>query len=428
MTHTKKVAVIGAGIVGVATAIWLQRDGYQVTLIDKQGPAAGTSFGNGGVLASCAAVPVTGPGLIRKAPRMLLDPAQPLFLKWRYLPRLLPWLTRYLRHANAADTRRIAKAIAGVTTDSLAEHQSLADGTIAARWIIPSDYIYAYKDQAAFAADSFAWDIRQALGFRWDLWDSAAFSAYDPVFSPDLGFAVCMGNHGRIADPGAYVKDLARHFERQGGTLHIGAVTDILRTAGDVSGVQVDGTVIPCDIAVLTAGVWSKTLAAALGLHIPMETERGYHLDLWAPSVMPKAPVMIAGGKFVATPMDGRLRLAGIVEFGGLDAAPSRPPFALLKRNIRKAIPGLTWDHATEWMGHRPAPADSIPVIGEVPGIKGVYAGFGHHHIGLTSGPKTGRLLAQIVAGKKPNLDLSAYSPARYASDGQQDPDVKLGD
>lgn len=129
---------------------------------------------------------------------------------------------------------------------------------------------------------------------------------------------------------------------------------------------------------------------------------------------MPKTPVMVASGKFVATPMDGRLRLAGVVEFGGIEAGASKAPLNLLKKNGISAFPGLKWKEMTEWMGFRPAPADSIPVIGEIPGIKGAYTGFGHHHIGLTGGPKTGRLLAQMIAGRQPNVDVSVYSPARY--------------
>ena len=133
---------------------------------------------------------------------------------------------------------------------------------------------------------------------------------------------------------------------------------------------------------------------------------------------MPRSPVMVASGKFVITPMEGRLRLAGVVEFGGLDAPPSKAPFALLRRNIRKAMPSLTWSRETEWMGHRPAPADSIPLVGAVPGMPGAWMGFGHHHIGLTGGPKTGQLLAQMISGQTPNIDVTAYSPARFARSG----------
>ncbi|MDJ1018343.1 MAG: FAD-dependent oxidoreductase, partial [Paracoccaceae bacterium] len=181
-----------------------------------------------------------------------------------------------------------------------------------------------------------------------------------------------------------------------------------------VTGIRIGGETLPCDGAVLATGAWSGPLARDLGLKVPLESERGYHLELWEPSVMPRAPVMIASQKFVATPMEGRLRLAGIVELGGLDAPPSRAPFDLLRRSAKAAMPGLEWAREEEWMGHRPAPADSIPVIGAVPGLQGAYTAFGHHHIGLTSGPKTGRLLSQIIAGKQPNLDVGAYSPARF--------------
>ncbi|MEM7719880.1 MAG: FAD-binding oxidoreductase [Pseudomonadota bacterium] len=412
----RHVAIIGAGIVGVSTALWLQRDGHRVTLIDKNPPGEGTSHGNGGVLASCAMVPVTGPGLLKKAPGMLLDPDQPLFMKWGYLPRLLPWLRKYLAHANEADTRRIASAIAGIVGDSLEEHRALATGTGAEKWIVPADYMYLYKNRAAFEADALGWDIRATHGMTWDILEGAALRAFDRIYSPDQSFAVKMPEHGRIADPGKYVKALAAHVEDQGGDVVTGAVTGFVRDGARLTGITVGDQTLDCDAAVIATGIWSGPLARELGLRVPLESERGYHLELWEPSQMPKTPVMIAAGKFVATPMDGRLRLAGIVEFGGLDAPPSEPPFDLLRKAAKAAMPGLTWARETEWMGHRPAPADSIPVIGAVPSLQGAYTAFGHHHIGLTSGPKTGRLLAQIISGRAPNLDVGVYSPARFTS------------
>jgi D-amino-acid dehydrogenase len=410
----KTVAVIGAGIVGVSTAIWLQRDGHDVVLIDRKGPAEGTSHGNGGVLASCSIVPVTVPGLLAKAPRMLLDPNQPLFLKWGYLPKLAPWLVRYLRHANADSVHRRAAALTPIIGDSLADHQALAEGTRAERWLVPSDYLFLYADRAAYDKDAFGWSVRKANGFDWEEMEAPAFRAYDPVWGAAVGLAVRVGNHGRISDPGAYVKDLAAHAVANGARLLIGEVTDVAREGGRVTGVRVGGENIPCDAAVVATGVWSGPLARKLGIDVPLESERGYHLELWEPNMMPRAPVMVASGKFVVTPMEGRLRLAGVVEFGGLDAPPSRAPFALLERNIRAAIPGLTWKDTVEWMGHRPSIADSIPVIGEAPGLKGAFLGFGHDHVGLTGGPKTGRILAQLISGRQPNIDLAPYSPGRF--------------
>ena len=189
----------------------------------------------------------------------------------------------------------------------------------------------------------------------------------------------------------------------------------MIRENGRVTGIATDQGPIDCDAAIIATGVWSGPLAARLGLRVPLESERGYHVELIEPSLTPRAPVMVAAGKFVATPMDGRLRLAGIVEFGGLDAPPSRKPFELLLKRARQAMPGLTWRETREWMGHRPAPADSIPIIGEAPGAAGAYLGFGHHHVGLTGGPKTGRLLADLIAGRRPNIDLTPYQPARFS-------------
>jgi D-amino-acid dehydrogenase len=415
MTSEKKtVVVIGAGIVGVSTAIWLQRDGHDVVLVDKAGPGEGTSFGNGGVLASCSIVPVTVPGLLAKAPRMLLDPNQPLFLKWGYLPRLAPWLIRYLGHANAAAVKRRAAALAPIIGDSLSDHQALSAGTGAEKWVVPADYLFLYDNRAHFDGDAFGWSVRKEHGFEWDILEGKAFTDYDPAYGPTLDCAVRLKDHGRIADPGRYVKDLAAHVEKSGGRIIIGEAGDIVRADGRVTGVRVSGETIDCDAAVVATGVWSGPLARKLGIEVPLESERGYHLELWEPSVMPRSPVMIASGKFVATPMEGRLRLAGIVEFGGLDAAPSHAPFALLKRNVEAAIPGITWKETAEWMGHRPSIADSIPVIGEATDVKGAYFGFGHDHVGLTGGPKTGRLISQLVSGRSPNIDLAPYAPTRF--------------
>ncbi len=410
----KKVAIIGAGIVGVSAAIWLQRAGHQVILIDGKGAGEGTSHGNGGVLASCSIVPVTVPGLLRKAPRMLFDPDQPLFLKWSYLPRLMPWLVKYLSHANVADVNRIAAAMYPIVGDSLADHQALSAGTGAEKWLSPADYLFLYNDRAHFQSDSFGWSIRKAYGFKWDELEGKAFTDYDPSYGPALNFAVRLGDHGRISDPGRYVKDLAAHAVANGATFIKSNAEAIIRRDGAVAGVSAGGQAVDCDTVILATGVWSKPLAGQLGVNVPLESERGYHLELWEPNIMPRSPVMVASGKFVATPMDGRLRLAGIVEFGGLDAPASRPPFDLLEKNIRAAIPGIAWKEKTEWMGHRPAPSDSIPVIGETPGTKGAFMGFGHHHVGLTGGPKTGRILAQLISGQVPNIDLAPYSPSRF--------------
>ncbi len=408
------VVVIGAGIVGVATAIWLQRSGHHVTLVDRGEPGEGTSYGNAGVLASSGIVPVTTPGLPRKAPGMLLDPMSPLFLRWSYLPRLAPWLVRYLAHCTPQATRRTAKLLHGIIADSLSEHQALARGTPAERWIAPSDYVYVYKDRAAFEADAFAWAIRRENGVTWQELEGDALRAYEPALGGESGFAAAVPGNGHIKDPGRYVKDLASHAIDQGARLVRTTVTDFDREGGQLRAVVTDDGRIPCKAAVIATGAWSKRLAAKAGVRVPLETERGYHVELYGATVMPRAPLMIAAGKFVATPMDGRLRLAGIVEFGGLTAPASETPFRLLLKQARAAMPALSWTREERWMGHRPATSDSVPVIGEIPDMKGIFTGFGHHHVGLTGGPRTGRLLADLISGRRLNEDIANYGPVRF--------------
>lgn len=411
----KTILIVGAGMVGVSTALQLQKSGQKVILLDREGPAAGTSYGNGGVLASTAIVPVPGPGLITKAPKMLLSPHEPLFLKWRYLLKLMPWLVPYLRHANKADAAKNAAAMVQIIGDSLADHQALAKGTKAERYLIPSDYVFAYRDHTHFESEAFAWQLRRDNGFEWATSEGAAVQDYEPLYGPEVGFIVRCPNHGRIADPAAYITALTDAFIARGGDFRIGTLTDIIRENGQVTGIRASGEGIACDKVVVTAGIWSKDIMAMLGLHVPVESERGYHMELWNPSAMPKIPTMVAARKFVITPMEGRLRLAGIVEFGGLKLGPSKAPLALLERSLRATMPQLTWEKATTWMGHRPATTDSLPLIGELSCQGGVYAGFGHHHVGLTGGPKTGRLLAQIIMEQTPNIDIKPYDANRYA-------------
>lgn len=416
MTHTHKtIAIVGAGIVGVSTALWLQRAGHSVVLIDRNGPGEGASFGNGGVLAASGFVPATGPGLIRSLPRMLLDRDAPLFLRWRHLPRALPWLARYLSHCRAEDTARIARAMAALTEDSLDEHRALSDGTPAARYLKPSDYLHVFPDRAAFDASADAWALRREAGYDWHEMDSDALRAYDPAFSDATGFAVALPGHGHVTDPGAYVRALADHAQALGARIVRADATGILSESGRVTGLRAGGETIACDDAVIAAGAWSGPLGRQLGLRVPLESERGYHLDLWNPSVTPRAPTMVAAGQFVMTPMEGRLRLAGVLEIGGLEAGPSDAPLAFLRRLARAALPGLTWEKETSWLGHRPGIPDSLPALGAVPGVRGAWTAFGHHHLGLTSGPRSGKLLARLIAGDRPNTDMRPYDPGRFA-------------
>ncbi|MEM7076482.1 MAG: FAD-dependent oxidoreductase [Pseudomonadota bacterium] len=408
------VVIVGAGIVGVSTAIWAMRDGFSVTLVDRSRPGDGTSYGNAGLLASSALVPVTVPGLLAKTPRMAFDPGSPLFINWAYIPRLLPWLWQYLRHANAHDTKARAEALLPLIGDSLSDHQTMAAGTGAEHWIVPCDYVMGYPSGAAIKADHLSWEIRKQAGFECRTLEGAELRQYDPALGSSIACGVVMPGHGRIGDPGRYVKDLARHAERQGARFLQAEVEGVLQTNGHVTGVRANGQVIACDRVALTAGVWSGALAKDLGLRVPLAPESGFHLELTEPSVTLRSPVMVAEGKFVMTPMEGRLRLAGMVGYVGLNGRMPDAPFRLFEKHVRRALPDLRWRDTRRWMGHRPAITDSRPLIGAVPAVKGAFVGFGHDHVGLTAGPRTGRLLAQLMSGAKPNIDLTPFAPDRF--------------
>ncbi|MEO0524016.1 MAG: FAD-dependent oxidoreductase [Pseudomonadota bacterium] len=410
-----RVIIAGAGIVGVSTGIWLRRTGdAQVTIIDRLAPGEGTSHGNAGVIAACSVAPVTAPGLVRKAPRMLANPDFPLFIRWGYFPKLLPWLLKYLSHANDSDTRRIAKGLATVVEDSVAQHKALVDDTDAARYVHESDYSFAYADRTAFDADTYTWALRREAGFEPLIREGSAVHEYEPNLTPEVGLLATMQDHGFVHDPGGYVKALAVEFEKLGGKVLQAEIRDLDLTDGKITGVQTDAGAYRCDRAILATGVWSKPLMQKLGLKIPIETERGYHIVFKDAPGGPSHPIMVASGKFVATPMVDGIRCAGVVEFGGLSAGPSRPALQLLRRQAKESFPNLSCSEEVEWLGHRPAPSDSLPLIGQV-GETGVFAAFGHHHIGLTGGPKTGRITAGLVADKPVNTDISAFDPMRFA-------------
>ncbi|MQQ07828.1 FAD-dependent oxidoreductase [Epibacterium sp. SM1979] len=408
------VVVVGAGIVGAASAIWLKRKGLDVTLIDKGTPGHGASFGNGGILARCSIVPVTGPGLLRKAPGYLMNADFPLFLRWGYLPRLLPWLTKYLSHANASDTKRISKGLAQLLGDSVDQHIQLSKDTAAETWVETSDYNYVYRNRAAYEADRFDWDLRRAAGFVPEIIEGAAVQELEPILGPQAGLLALNRDHGYVRNPGQYVQDLVKTFTQMGGRFVQAELRDVTFTDEHISAVETDQGSFPCSQLVLATGVWSKPLMKKLGIHVPLEAERGYHIVFKHPNQMPNAPMMLAEGKFVATPMAEGLRCAGVVEFGGLSPEKSAAPLALLRKSVAQMFPALQASEEEEWLGYRPAPSDSLPLIGEIRRT-GVFAAFGHHHIGLTGGPKTGRLIADLIAGTRPNEDLSPFDPMRFA-------------
>lgn len=412
---TDPIIVIGAGINGISTAIWLQRAGHQVVLMDKGKPGMGASYGNAGLIAQWAVTPVTTPDLWRHIPNYLLTPNEPLFLKWGYLPRLAPWLAKFLAHANDADTRRISAALRPILCDALDQHKSLVRGTGVEKWIADSKFSYAYKTRKDFEGDALSWELKAQAGFRPTVLTGNEVQEEEPILGPAIQCLAVMEGHGHITNPGQHIQELTDHFVTQGGKFIEAEVRDITRNGngGRVTAIETSQGSFPCSHAVLTAGIWSKELMAKLGLKVPLETERGYHVIYENPSEMPRNPMMITTGKFGVNPMTTGLRCAGTVELGDHHADPSKGPLRLIRKYAKEAFPNLTYSGTQEWLGFRPSTPDSLPLIGELDG-SGIYLGFGHQHVGLTAGPKTGRLIAQMIDRSPPNIDMTPYAPDRF--------------
>jgi D-amino-acid dehydrogenase len=411
---SQRVTVIGAGIVGMASAVHLQRDGHDVTVVDRLPPGEGCSFGNAGIFATASMIPVSTPGLIRKVPKFLLDPLGPLSMRWSYFPRMVPWLLSFLRNGSMDRLAPIADALATLLAASVEAHQRLAADTGAEEWIRPCPYILAYESAAAFESDRILWEMRRQRGARFDLLDDQALHEMEPNLAQGFRFAVNLHDHGHALDPARLVKALAEHFSRQGGTILCRDVTDIeVGPEGPKRLLTTEGP-IDIDILVIAAGAWSGRLTKRLGDTVPLEAERGYHVTIRNPGVAPTNPVANAKGKFVATPMEPGLRVAGLVEFGGLEAPPTAARHEALLTHVRRMFPGIDTSDVTTWMGHRPSLPDSLPVIGPSSAFPSVFYAFGHQHVGLTGGPRTGELIADMVSGRTPNIDMTPFSVGRF--------------
>ena len=409
----KPIVVIGAGIVGVSTALWLQKQGKEVILVDKALPGNGASMGNAGLLAQWAMVPVNVPELWKSAPKYLLSKSSPIFLRWHYFPKLLPWLIKFMANATESRSKKIIENLTPLVQDSVDQHKSLVKGTSAEKWLRDSKFSYVYKTHEAFKADAYGWKVKSEYGFIPNLVLGNNVRDEEPILSPDVRCMAVLEGQGHITDPLGYVTALFDVFQKNGGKFIKKSVKNLNTVNDHIYSVQLEDEEIICQKAVVTSGIWSKNLIKNLKIKVPLETERGYHIVYENPSIEPRNPMMITEGKFAVTPMTTGLRCAGTVELGGLNASASKRPIDFIKKVSQETFPELKFENISEWMGFRPTLPDSLPMIGEIDNT-GIFTGFGHQHIGMTSGPKTGYILAQLVSDNKPNLDISGYSPKRF--------------
>ncbi len=412
----RHVIVIGAGIVGLATAHHLLKEGVSVTLVDRDPEGDKASFGNAGGIAVTEVVPASVPGLLWKVPGWLLDPLGPLAIRPGHAPRLIPWLLCFSSAGKPLEVKRIAAALATLNArvyedllPMLAEHglhgelQQLGALTV-------------YEKAAAFDKDAVQWDLKRACGIEVHTLNGKEVRDIEPAIGPSITRGVFTPQWSHVKDPKALVDKLRRSLVDRGLSIQVGEV------CGIHSGLQLDAASVSlsnghrllADKVVVAAGAWSGLLARRVGDKVLLESERGYNTTLPAPGVALSREVIFAERHFVATPLSCGLRIGGAAEFGGLCAPANFKRSQALARLAALYLPGLQTKGGTCWAGHRPATPDSLPVIGVSPCNPSVIYAFGHGHLGLTQAATTGRLVSDIALGRPSLVDLAPYAISRF--------------
>ena len=404
--------MVGAGIVGMACALWLRRDGWKVLVLDPRAPGEGCSFGNAGIVAVTQMVPPSTSALLAEVPRMLFDPRWSISIRLRYLPRFTPWLIRFLAASRPARVAEIAQAMAALLGGAMDSHRALLAAAGAEDLLRLQGWLAVYRRATPQLTRDLA--LRRAHGVRADELGGAEIRQLVPALARDLDYGVFYPDVGHVRDPFALVQAYARRHLADGGEIARMSVTGFAVRDRRVEAVRTADGELACELAVVAAGAWSRALAAGLGARVPLDTERGYHVTLPEAGVELPLPVMAGDARFGLTPMIPGLRLAGTAEFAGLDAPPNPARHAAMIERAQRIVPGLGAARATTWMGFRPSTPDSMPVIGRAPAADNAYLAFGHGHLGLTAGPVTGRAIADLAAGRTPAFDLAPFRAERF--------------
>ncbi|WP_432256354.1 NAD(P)/FAD-dependent oxidoreductase [Limimaricola sp. AA108-03] len=412
-----RIGIVGAGVIGVSVAQALMRDGHHVTLFDPDGVAQGASRGNAGAFAFADIIPLAIPGIWKQAPKWLLDPLGPLSIRPAYALKLLPWLLRFAgastpqRYAAARDAQTAMMQLSAQALDRVLEAHDMHD------LIRHEGQLQLYDSPRQLAAAKPGWDERAAVGIRFEtLTSHEAIREVQPGLNPQFTSAVFTPDWFNTTDPELWVKTLAERVVAGGGEILQAAVRG-LDTSGPGVTVTHDNGTAQFDKVVLAAGAQSNTLLRPLGLKLPLETERGYNTTLPASAFDLRTHLTFSSHGFVVTRIGDGLRVGGAVELGGLDLPPNMKRAQILLDKARDFLPELDTTGGVKWMGFRPSMPDSLPVIGAAPRHPDLVLTFGHGHLGLTQSAGTAELVADLVAGRPPALDLTPFAPQRFLKD-----------
>lgn len=406
--------VVGAGIIGTAIAHDLQRRGRSVILVDRDAPGRGASFGNMASIAVTEFMPASRPSVWRQIPGWMLDPEGPVRVRPSYMPRLVPWFLRFIAASRPSRLRELEAQGAALCARSLEDTLALLRDTGLEDQISDEGCLSLYTDEAEFKADREHIEILERFGFPHEVLGRQAIKALEPELSDKIGLAVLFPQNRSMKDPYKLVVALADRFTAMGGRIERGEVAGFVRGEGIHEVRLTDGRRIAADEVVICAGAHSAKLARDLGEPIPLETERGYHTQIMAPGIAMRHSIIWPARAFMVTPTAGGIRVGGTVEMAGLEAPPDYRRSRVTVKRAKEALPNLQCEDFTEWMGHRPALPDTVPILSASARTRGVFYATGHGHLGLTYAATTARLMGDLITGAKPPVDLHPYRINRF--------------
>ncbi len=409
-----EVIVIGAGVIGLSVALALQGRGFSVTVLDREGPGAGASAGNAGAFAFTDILPLASPGILKKAPQWLLDPLGPLSVPPSYALRIAPWMLRFWRACSPARVARSTAAQTALMDLSKAELEPFLAATGTLPMLRKEGNLQVYETQAEFDAALPGWQARAGHGIEFAHLTAAEMAAIQPGLSPRFIRGTFTPGWYSIADPKVYTLALAERFRANGGQIEQAEVTALRPLDTGVEVLAEDQPPRPGGHAVLAAGAFSHRIARSLGDRIPLETERGYNTTLPPGALDLRTQITFGGHGFVVTRLTSGIRVGGAVELGGLSLLPNYRRAEAMLSKAKAFLPDLNTEGGAQWMGFRPSLPDSLPAIGPARATRRVIHAFGHGHLGLTQSAGTARLVADLVSGAHPAIDLTPFSPQRF--------------
>jgi len=407
-------AVIGAGIIGTTLAHALQKRGRHVVLIERDQPGKGASFGNMASIAVTEFMPASRPSIWKQIPGWMLDPEGPVRVRPAYMPKLTPWFLRFIAASRPSKLRELEAQGAALCQRVHDDLAPLLKETGLEGELSEEGCLSLYTDEAEFRADREHIEILERFGFPHEVIGRQAIKALEPELSDRIGLAVLFPQNRSMRNPYQLVVKLAERFTALGGRIEQGEVTGFERGEAMQAVRLKDGRRIAADEVVIAAGVHSAKLAKMLGEPIPLETERGYHTQIMKPGIAMKHSIIWPARAFMVTPTAGGIRVGGTVEMAGIDAPPDYRRSKVTVKRAKEALPNLQCADFTEWMGHRPAFPDTVPVMSASAKTKGLYYATGHGHLGLTYAATNARLMADLMTGVKPPIDMKPYRVDRF--------------